>query len=116
MSHPRNEKPSSTWTILVLSSLKESPLGASHAAPVASPRGRRWATREARQAVFISRRTRCEYVEACVVLGNTLRPTASPRASSAASEVAWRTLPTRSSFKVIRDAMECHADSTEVDG
>jgi len=32
MSHPRNETPPSTWTILVLSSLKESPPGASHAA------------------------------------------------------------------------------------
>jgi hypothetical protein len=53
---------------------------------------------------------------AWVALGSTFRPTARPRAASAASSVAWLTRPARSSFKTSSDAIECQADSTEVDG
>ena len=51
-----------------------------------------------------------------MALGSTFNPTARPKASSAASSVAWVTLFVRSSFKMSRDAIEWKAVRLRVEG
>ena len=51
-----------------------------------------------------------------VALGSTFNPTARPKASSAASSVAWVTLFFRRSFMMSRDAIEWKAVRLRVEG